>query len=264
MSGPIDLSWLDIAAAASLVLVNGLVSLALGLRMGKTLLVAAVRTVVQLLLLGWLLAPVFAAAHPGLVALVALVMVSAAAIEARRRSDRRYAGLLPRAFLTIALSAGVTVVVANAGIIGAEPWWSPRYLVPLLGMILGNLLTGVSLGVDRLLAELDEGRARVELRLARGATPWEAALPAAREAVRTGMTPILNTMSVVGLVSIPGMMTGQILGGTPPAMAARYQILVMFLLGAATAMGVTMGVLSSARALFDAMGRLRPERIQRG
>lgn len=224
---------------------------------------APLRTVVQLTLLGFLLAPVFAVAHPALVSLVALVMVSAAAVEARRRSKRRYPGLLPRAFVTIALSAGVTLVVANAGIIGADPWWTPRYLVPLLGMILGNSLTGLSLGVDRLLAELDEGRARVELRLARGATPWEAALPAAREAVRTGMTPMLQSMSVVGLVSIPGMMTGQILGGTPPDVAARYQILVMFLLAAATAMGVTGGVLLSARALFDGRGRLRVERLTR-
>jgi putative ABC transport system permease protein len=77
------------------------------------------------------------------------------------------------------------------------------------------------------------------------------------------MTPMLNSMAVVGLVSIPGMMTGQILGGIPPDVAARYQILVMFLLGAATAMGVTGGVLASARALFDGRGRLRVERLTR-
>ncbi|MBU1897720.1 ABC transporter permease, partial [Myxococcota bacterium] len=80
-------------------------------------------------------------------------------------------------------------------------------------MILGNSLNGVSLGLDRALALLDEGRDAVELRLALGATRWEAARPVAVEAIRVGMIPIINTMSVVGLVSIPGMMTGQILGG---------------------------------------------------
>ena len=263
MSGPIDLSWLDLAGAASLVLVNGLVSLALGLGMERTLLVASLRTVLQLLLLGLILVPVFALAHPALVALVVAVMLGTAAWESRKRTKRHYPGQLPHALVTILLGAGATVIFANAVIIGVDPWWSPQYLIPLLGMILGNSLTGVALGMDRVLAELDEGRARVELLLARGATTWEAARGPAREAVRTGMTPILNTMSVVGIVSIPGMMTGQILSGTDPALAARYQILIMFLIAAAVAVGVTGGVLLSIRALFDDEARLRVERISR-
>ncbi len=263
MTGPVDLSWIDLALAASLVLINGLISVALGLGMERTLAVASLRTVVQLLLLGAILAPVFAWAHPALVALVALVMVSAAGWESVRRTQRRYRGQLVHALGTILLGAGTTVIFANAVIIGVDPWFSPRYLVPLLGMILGNSLTGIALGVDRVLAELDEGRARVEYLIARGATAWEAARPAAREAVRTGMTPIVNSMSVVGVVSIPGMMTGQILGGTEPALAARYQILIMFLIAAAVAVGVTGGVLLSVRAMFDADGRLRTERITR-
>jgi putative ABC transport system permease protein len=262
VTGPVPLDWGDVALAAALVLVNGVVSVLLGLRMERTLLVAAARTVVQLALLGFVLAPVFASAHPALVGAVVLVMVGAAAVEASRRSKRRYRGLLPRAFGSIVLGAGATVLVANAGIIGVEPWWTPRYLIPLLGMILGNSLTGVALGVDRVLAELDEGRARVELLLARGATAWEAGLPAAREAVRTGMTPIINSMSVVGLVSIPGMMTGQILGGSDPAMAAKYQILVMFVIASATAIGTTLGVVLTLRAMFDGLGRLRLERLR--
>lgn len=263
MTGPIALDWLDVALAAALLLVNGLISLALGLRMERTLLVAAVRTIVQLSLLGLVLAPVFSTAHPALVGLVVLVMVTAAAVEATRRSKRKDRGLLPRAFGSIVVAAGATIIVANAGIIGVEPWWAPRYLIPLLGMILGNSLNGVALGVDRVLAELDEGRDRVELLLSRGATPWEAALPGVREAVRTGMTPIINSMSVVGIVSIPGMMTGQILAGTDPAMAARYQILVMFLIASATALGTTLGVVGTAVAMFDGVGRLRLERLRR-
>ncbi len=263
MTGPLDIGWETVAGAAALIVVNGVISLVLGLRIERTLAVAALRTVVQLTLLGWILAPVFATAHPLLVAGIVGVMVTVASVEAVRRSRRGFAGLLPRAFATILISAGATVVVGNAVLIGVDPWWAPRYLIPLLGMILGNTLTGLSLGVDRLLAGLDEGRERVELRLARGATAWEAALPAVQEAIRAGMTPILNSMAVVGLVSIPGMMTGQILGGTPPDLAARYQILIMFLIAAATALGVTGGVLLSVRALFDDRGRLRVERLTR-
>ena len=99
--------------------------------------------------------------------------------------------------------------------------------------------------------------------LARGATWWEASRPVAAEAIRSGMIPILNSMSVVGLVSIPGMMTGQILGGTDPVLASRYQILILFLIAAATALGTAAAVLLSVRALFDADHRLRSDRLVR-
>ena len=115
----------------------------------------------------------------------------------------------------------------------------------------------------RLLAMLDEGRAVIEGRLALGASGWEAARPVAAEALRGGMVPILNAMSVVGLVTLPGMMTGQILSGTDPALAARYQILIMFLIAGATALGTTLAVLLSVRALFDRQHRLRLERLAR-
>ena len=122
-------------------------------------------------------------------------------------------------------------------------------------------LTGVSLCLDELTRSLDEGRARVETELALGATRWEAARGPLREAVRRGMIPMINAMSVVGLVSLPGMMTGQILGGTPPEQAARYQVLIIFMIAAATALGAGGAVLLSLRALFDDEHRLRAERL---
>ncbi|MED6335091.1 MAG: ABC transporter permease, partial [Planctomycetota bacterium] len=141
--------------------------------------------------------------------------------------------------------------------------WEPRYLIPFLGMVLGNGLTGISLGLERCLRELDEGRVRVECLLALGATRWEASRVVAGEAVRAGMVPILNSMTVVGLVTIPGMMTGQLLGGVSPLTAARYQILIMFLIAATTAGGVTVVVVLCLRALFDDTHRLRLERLHR-
>jgi putative ABC transport system permease protein len=121
----------------------------------------------------------------------------------------------------------------------------------------------VSLGLDSALVSFDEHRDRVEASLAFGATRWEAARPVVANAMRTGLVPILNAMSAVGLVTIPGMMTGQILGGTDPVQASRYQILILFLIAASTAMGVGISVLGAARMAFDAQHRLRPERIHR-
>ena len=260
--GPIALSNWDLVAAVALVAINGLLSLWLGLELGRKLLVASVRTVVQLVALGFVLGWVFDVAKGPIVLGLCLAMIVIAAWAAVGRSSRTFPGAKPASFVALFVGAGTTVIIATAGIVGAEPRWEPRYLITLLGMALGNGLTAVSLGLDRCLAQLDEGRGRVEVLLALGATRWEAARPVAAEAIRTGMIPILNTMTVVGLVTIPGMMTGQILGGASPLDATRYQILIMFLLAAATALATTITVLLAVRSLFDSAHRLRRERIR--
>lgn len=260
-SGPIDLSFAELAIAATLLLVNGVVSTWLGLGLGRRLLVAAVRTVVQLTLLGYVLVYVFDVHRGVLVGAMALLMVVLAAFESVRRTRHRYRGIRRDAFVSLVVAAGASTLLVTALVVRPDPWWAPRYLIPLLGMVLGNGLTGISLGLERCLSSFDDGRDRIELLLGAGATPWEAARPAAAEAIRTGLIPILNSMSVVGLVTIPGMMTGQILGGTSPGLAARYQMLVMFLIAGATAAGTTGVVLLAVRALFDQEGRLRSERL---
>jgi len=134
-------------------------------------------------------------------------------------------------------------------------------VIPLLGMILGNTLTGISLSLDGLLESLDLRRDVVEMELAHGATAWEAARAPVTEAVRRGMIPILNAMSVVGIVSLPGMMTGQILQGADPVDAIAYQIVVMFMLAAASALGSIGIALLTFRRLFTTGHALRAERI---
>ncbi|MGB5174822.1 MAG: ABC transporter permease, partial [Thermoanaerobaculia bacterium] len=123
--------------------------------------------------------------------------------------------------------------------------------------ILGNTLTGISLGLDRFTDALTQGRDRVELLLSLGGTRWEAALPAIREAARTGMIPILNSMTVVGIVSLPGMMTGQLLAGVSPVQAVKYQIVIMFLIASATALGTVGAVLLSYLRLFSRQHQFR-------
>lgn len=263
MNGPLELSPLQLAGAAALVLVNGVVSAWLGLGLGRRLLLASVRTVAQLSLLGWILVPVFRTREPLAIAAITTMMVALAGFEAVRRAGRRYRAIHLDAFLSLLVCAGATTVLATAVIVGVRPWYEPRYLIPLLGMVLGNGLTGIGLGLERFLSQLDEGRARVEVLLALGATRWEAVRELVGEAVRTGLIPILNSMSVVGLVTIPGMMTGQILGGTEPQLAARYQVLVMFLIASATAAGTTGVVLLAAFRLTDDQHRLRLDRVVR-
>ena len=129
-------------------------------------------------------------------------------------------------------------------------------------MILGNTLNGISLGLDRLGEELAAKRDQVETLLALGATRWEAARGPIQQAVRTGMIPIINSMMVVGLVSLPGMMTGQILAGSPPLEAVKYQILIMFLITAGTGFGVTAALWLASSRLFDERHRLRLDNLR--
>jgi putative ABC transport system permease protein len=263
MTGPVPIGPGQLALAASLLAIDGLLSVWLGLNLERKLLVAGLRTVVQLTVVGFLLVPIFAVDHPALVLGLGGLMIVLAGREAVRRTTRRYRGQQGVAFVSLLVAAGSTALLATGVILRVDPWYEPQYLVPLLGMILGNGLTGIGLGLDRCLTRFDRDRAQIDGLLAFGATRWEAARPIASDAVRTGMIPILNAMSVVGLVTIPGMMTGQILGGTAPDLAARYQILILFLIAAATALGTGLAVLLSVAAMFDPSHRLRPERLTR-
>jgi putative ABC transport system permease protein len=129
-------------------------------------------------------------------------------------------------------------------------------------MILGNSLTGIALGLDRFLDCLTTRSDEIELRLAFGATRSEALAAPLREAVRTGMVPIINSMAAAGIVSLPGMMTGQILAGAPPLQAVSYQIVVMFMIAAAVASGAMLVVLLAGRHFMGADAVLRLDRLR--
>ena len=263
MSGPIPLSELQLGLAALLLLFDGLLSIALGLKLERRILIATIRATVQLFILGWVLVPIFSLKHPALVLLICAVLLFNAGRESVRRVGYSYQGMTLHAVGSMALSGGGTAVVATTVLIGVDPWYDPQYLIPLVGMILGNALTGVSLGLDRALSLLFDRKNRVEALLSFGATPWEASREIASESIRTGMIPIINAMSAVGLVSIPGMMTGQILGGTPPVQAARYQLLILFLIAGAVGLGTTLAVLGAIHHAFDEAQRLRLDRFSK-
>jgi putative ABC transport system permease protein len=236
-SGAIPLSVFDLSIAAGLVLVAGSISLLFRLGLERRLALASVRTVAQLLLVGYVLQWVFDPAHVLMIIPIVVVMVAVASRSAVVRASRSYAGVTWRAFGTLVLTSLITTVIVTGIVIGAEPWYGPQYLIPLLGMVLGNSLNGISLCLDSLLEYLSQRRDEIEMHLSLGASRWEAARDALRDAVRRGMIPIINSMMVVGIVALPGMMTGQILQGADPLQAVKYQIVVMFMIAGATSAG---------------------------
>lgn len=260
----ISLSSLDLALAASLLVVLSLLSMLLSLGLEKKIVLFSCRMTAQLLLIGLVLRYLFASGSLVLVLSMATVMLLAAGREVWARQQRKIGGI---AGFTLSLAAmfvssfSVTAL-ALVVIIRVEPWYTPQYAIPLLGMLLGNTMTGISLAMDRMTDQLFKLRGVVEQRLLLGQTWQEASRDIRSDCMRTGMIPIINSMAAAGLVSLPGMMTGQILGGTPPVEAVKYQILIMFLIAAGTGFGVISAIWMSGLLLFDKRHRLRLEILQ--
>jgi len=248
----IDLSYVQVGLAASLILINGAASVALGLGLERSLLIASIRTIVQLLLLGLVLQWAFQLDQWYEVVPLLIVMTLVAGITAVQRNQRRYPGIWWSTLVSVWASSWLITGFALLVVFGAtDKWYQPQYAIPLLGMVLGNTLNGISLGLNTMTESLVTERRRVEAMLTLGATRWEAASPMVRHAIRTGMIPIINSMMVVGIVSLPGMMTGQLLSGTAPISAVKYQIVIMFLIASATALGTASAVVLSYGHLFN-------------
>lgn len=238
--GPVPIGPAQLALCLLFVLIAGAASLALGLRLERDLLWGSVRAFAQLLLVGIILDTVFALDRAILVLGVFIFMVFWAAHAVRGRVADGDVGVFLPTFVSMVTSYLVVTIVVTAVIIRVDPWWSPQYFIPIGGMIAGNSMNAISVSLERLLRDLRQQRPQIELALILGATGAQATAPILRAAVRAGMIPSINALMTVGLVSLPGMMTGQILSGTAPGDAVRYQIVVMLMLVASTAIGATL------------------------
>ena len=260
----VELSLVDLAIAAVLVLLLALLSIRLRSNISQQLIIAAVRTAVQLTLVGLVLKVLFANASFGWVMLMALIMLLVAGREVMARQERRFKGWLGYGVGTFSmfLSSFAVAVFALVVILGEDPWYTPQYAIPLLGMLLGNTMNGIAIAMDRLTHAAWEQRAVIEARLMLGER-WDQAIAVyRRQAIRSGMIPIINAMAAAGIVSLPGMMTGQILAGAPPVEAVKYQILIMFLISAGTGLGTLAAVSIGSKQLFDERQRLCLDRLR--
>ena len=263
MANYIALNYWELAVASVLIFINAALSIIFGLRVHRSLVVAAIRMVVQLTLVGLVLTTLFSVVSLLWTGIAALAMVLFAGHEAAQRQDRRLSGWWSYGLGTgcMMMASVLVTVFALLAALRPNPWYDPRYAIPLLGMILGNCMTGVGLGLNTLTTSLVSRRASVEAQLMLGATREVAAAPVMREALRNALMPTINSMAATGVVSLPGMMTGQILGGVPPAEAVKYQILVMFLIAGGTGLGAVTAVLGGVYRLTDARHRLRLDRL---
>ena len=260
----ISLSPLDLAVATSIMLAYAGLTFALRLQLGTQLLISAARAFLQLLLIGFVLETLFEHDRLIWVALMALVMLLTASREAVRRQTHKFHGLWGILFgsSTMFVVSFTITLIALTVIISHDPWYEPRYAVPVLGMMLGNTMNGISLGMERLTTTAWQQRNIIENRLMLAQTWNQAISDVRRSAIHSGLIPIINAMSVAGIVSLPGMMTGQILAGNAPMQAVKYQILIFFLIASSVGFSTIAAVFLASRYLFDHRQRLRLDRLR--
>ena len=254
----------DLSIAASLVIVDIALSIFLRLGLHKQITIAATRMVVQLVMVGYILKFVFALNSPLATGTVVMVMVLVAAREVAARPDRSL--LHGQNYLIGLVSvAGATTLASVFALITAirpDPWFDPHYAIPLVGIILGSVLNAGSIALDGVLSGVEAAQPGIEARLMLGQPYWSAMAPLIRGSIRRGMVPIINQMSAAGIITLPGIMTGQILAGLDPVEAVKYQILLMFLLSGASGLVAVAVAYAAAWRLTDDRQRLRLDHLR--
>jgi putative ABC transport system permease protein len=249
--GIVYIGYWQLAIGLVFILLAGLASLYHALKLEKDLLVGTIRTFIQLFALGYILIFIFKLDNAAVVLAVFGFMIFFAAWEIRSRIKEKQVTFFWPLFISMVISYVIVAYMVTAVVVSVKPWWKPQYFIPLGGMVIGNSMNAIAIALERLLGELRKRRQEVEAMLCLGANYKEASKDILRTAMRAGMIPSINSMMAVGIVFIPGMMTGQILAGADPIQAVRYQIVVMVMLVGSTAIGSLLVVYLVRKRCFS-------------
>lgn len=257
MNTTLPISLWEVAASAAAMLVPWAVSRRMGLGLGRDLVVGSIRVFVQLIAVGYALSYIFALNRPAPVLGILLLMTLMAGRHTCERAGTRESAVFVIAVGTIGLGTLALASFVFYAVIGVEPWYNPRYVIPLVGMGLTGAMNGVAVAIRDLDRGLRDGRERVEAALSFGATSWKAGAFAAEHAVKQAMVPTVNALMTAGIVQLPGFMTGQIIGGGDPVQAVRYQVVIFYLLTGIAATSTIAAVLILFRRRFTTAHQLR-------
>jgi putative ABC transport system permease protein len=251
MEGALNIPIWRLSLAYALFLIVILVAWGKRLRLTKTLAVSISRMTIQLILMGLILKTLFELDSWIMITGIFLVMIFFAAQTIIKRSGVRFRGVYLLLFISILMGGGTIFIYFILFVIHNDPWYAPRYFIPLAGMIIGNSMNGSALALERFYDLIRTHRGEIETLVSFGATADEAARDYFKKAYRASLLPVLTNMTGIGIVFIPGMMTGQILGGTTPVLAIKYQMAIMAaILGSVAITGFFILSLSS-RIFFD-------------
>lgn len=255
------ISYFDLMALSSLVLLLGLALWLNGFARVPSLFWSTIRMGAQLLFMGVWLTYVFYADNPIWIVLVGLVMLAAAGFEITKRQQYRFKKwhAMMIGFLSISMTSLVLLLGVLTLVIQPDPWYQPQYAIPLLGMLLGNSMTAIGLGLDSMTRNAVQMRAQIEAQLALGKTATQSLEFIKQQSLHAAMIPVINMLVAAGIISLPGMMTGQILAGVDPMEAVKYQILIMLLIVASTGFGTLIALHLAGKQLFDDRQRLQTD-----
>ena len=228
------LSLTGLALALGMVVIAIALSVWQKLGLEINLAIATGRAVMQLLVLGYLLDIVFALKNPWIVLGTLAVLLTLAAIVTRNRISKKVPFLLPLVWGSLFMSTALTLGYTYLLVLQTPTWYEPQYLIPLAGVILANAMNAAAIAGERLTTTVNSSHLEIETHLSLGATPQQAIAQYRREAIKAGLVPTLNAMMIAGMVTLPDLVTGQLLGGASPLNAIGYQILILLMLAFAT------------------------------
>ena len=231
----------------------------IGLRLSRDITISVLRMSIQLILVGIYLKMLFDLNHPYLNGLWILMMLLVADISILRRAGLKVRYFALATFTAIAFSILLSTAFLVILVIQPTHFYDARYIVPLAGMILGNCLQGNVIALERFYAALRKNENEYTTFLMLGATRWEALRPYFREAIKAAINPTIAGMATMGLVSLPGMMTGQILGGSEPWLAVKYQIAIMICIFTSTTLASIINLKLSLNIAFNAFDVLNED-----
>jgi putative ABC transport system permease protein len=245
------ISLLMVCAAAGL-------ATAMRLHVTKSLLISALRSLLQLLAMGFVLEWVIRQNKWYIVIAVMAIMIVAAVQITISRAVGIPSGLAWPVFETLAITTLLMVGLVAEAIIRPRPWYAPQVVIPITGMMLGNIVGATAVGLTRFYESMKSRRDEIEAVLALGATPWEASRPSVLSSVRLGLTPTIATLASSGIVMIPGMMAGQVIAGLNPLNAAIYQFVILAAMASLTLVSTALILRLVYRTCFTADDRYQP------
>lgn len=253
-----DLTLWQLVSAYIFILILLIIVKVKGIQREKEILISSVRMTIQLMIVGYILAYVFGNANPVFTLVILALMLIFAIYNIYQRAKIPLNKELKKK-IALSMTVGViaTLIYFILVTLNVKPWYNPRYVIPIAGMIIGNTMTGVSLGVNTLLEGMHTKKQMVESALMLGAKPNEASRPIINQAFDSAMLPTINSMVGMGIVFLPGMMTGQIIGGASPIQAIRYQIAVMLGIVGGASLTVLLFVQIGFKAFFNSRCQLR-------
>lgn len=220
--------------------------------MGKDIMISAIRAFVQLLAIGYVLTFIFELDSPVYVVIMMVLMAGVASYNSGKRGEKVKNSYLISSIAIFATTFITILILSGFGIIP----FKGQYIIPVAGMVVGNVMNGASLALMRLDDELKANRTKVEAALSLGATPMQAAASALKKSITTAMVPVVDRAKVVGIVSLPGGMSGMILAGASPLAAVKFQIVIMYMLLGSPFLTVAIVNLLAYRQYFNRQRQL--------